>query len=376
MRALKLRSGMLAWRGAPRLALLADLLAQRTAFHHQLKANVLFQRPFTDVLKHVVDTNLVPPGQKGTINVADVSNYVSARIGWEWGNRIPGDFHPTTLKGQTAGDRFTTEVRIFLQKAIELAGSVRKTSWHYNLQEARGSTAKSKAKNPRIKASRFAQYQHLDRIREAFRERPELEAVFGSDYIVEPDIVVFSHPFNIDELGGRPAAPVATFSPLITGAAVGADTPLLHASVSCKLTIRSDRAQNARLEALNLIRTRKGRVPNIAFVTAEPLPSRIASLALGTGDVDCIYHAGLYELVSAVDATIQFAADRLPTDLGDSASSQGLLVEPDREEDADVGGAEAPPTKIGLESQRARLASMISQGRLRDISDLALDLLI
>jgi len=359
------------------LALLFELLEARKAFHNRLKGNVLFQRAFTDVLKHVIGSNLVPPGQNGTINVADVSNYVSARIGWEWGNRIPGEFHPTALKGQTAGDRFTTEVRTFLQNAIELSDSVRKTNWHYNLQEARGSTVKSKAKNPRIKASRFSQYQHLDRIREAFRDRPELEAVFGSDYIVEPDIVVFSHPFDIDELGGRPADPVATFSPLITGAAVGADAPFLHASVSCKLTIRSDRAQNARLEALNLIRTRKGRIPNIAFVTAEPLPSRIASLALGTGDVDCIYHAGLYELVAAVDATIRFAADRLPTDLTDSSSALSLLnVEPEREEDADVGAAEAVPTKAGLESQRAKLTSMINQGRLRDVSDLALDLLI
>ena len=30
------------------------------------------------------------------------------------------------------------------------------------------------------------------------------------------------------------------------------------------------------------------------------MPARIASLALGTGDIDCVYHFALYELVDAV----------------------------------------------------------------------------
>ena len=76
--------------------------------------------------------------------------------------------------------------------------------------------------------------------------------------------------------------------------------PVLHASVSAKWTMRSDRAQNSRTEALNLIRNRKGNLPHIMVVTNEPLPSRLASLALGTGDIDCLYHCALYELVEAV----------------------------------------------------------------------------
>jgi hypothetical protein len=39
----------------------------------------------------------------------------------------------------------------------------------------------------------------------------------------------------------------------------------------------------------------------IATVTAEPLPSRIASVALGTGDLDCVYHMALYELGESVE---------------------------------------------------------------------------
>ena len=41
---------------------------------------------------------------------------------------------------------------------------------------------------------------------------------------------------------------------------------ILHASVSCKWTIRSDRSQNTRTEALNLIRNRKGKVPIVVAV--------------------------------------------------------------------------------------------------------------
>lgn len=51
---------------------------------------------------------------------------------------------------------------------------------------------------------------------------------------------------------------------------------------------------------MNLIRNRKGHLPHIVVVTGEPLPSRLASLALGTGDLDCVYHFALYELLDAV----------------------------------------------------------------------------
>lgn len=48
---------------------------------------------------------------------------------------------------------------------------------------------------------------------------------------------------------------------------------------------------------------RKGNVPHIVVVTGEPLPARLASLALGTGDIDCVYHFALYELIDAVKDT-------------------------------------------------------------------------
>ena len=92
--------------------------------------------------------------------------------------------------------------------------------------------------------------------------------------------------------------------------------PLLHASISCKWTIRSDRVQNARSEALNLIRNRKGRLPHVMVVTGEPLPSRLSAIALGTGDIDCVYHFALPELIAVVQEL----------DLGDSIEALNIMT--------------------------------------------------
>lgn len=68
-------------------------------------------------------------------------------------------------------------------------------------------------------------------------------------------------------------------------------------------------------------------------VTGEPLPSRLSSLALGTGDIDCVYHFALYELIDAVKDT-------------------------------------------GAEDSIEILKILVGGKRLRDISDLPLDLAI
>jgi len=41
------------------------------------------------------------------------------------------------------------------------------------------------------------------------------------------------------------------------------------------------------------------RCPHIVIAITEPYPQRIASLALGTGDIDCVYHFSLSELQAA-----------------------------------------------------------------------------
>jgi len=130
-----------------------------------------------------------------------------------------------------------------------------------------------------------------------------LASSLGADYIIKPDIVIGRRPVSDEEVNRDgsvmdAANTIADLTPLRETNAENSCL-ILHASISCKWTIRSDRSQNARAEALNLIRNRKGNLPHIVAITAEPLPTRIASLALGTGDLDCVYHFALPELSAA-----------------------------------------------------------------------------
>jgi len=165
------------------------------------------------------------------------------------------------------------------------------------------------------------------------KENKALKAALG-DYVISPDIVIARHPVTDAEINQHAKivgkADTPNYSPL---RANNNSALILHASVSCKWTLRSDRSQNARTEGLNLIRNRKGHTPHIAVITGEPVPSRIASLALGTGDLDCVYHFALPELIQAI---------------------------------ADTSDATAIET----------LAMMIDGKRLRDIADLPFDLAI
>jgi len=129
--------------------------------------------------------------------------------------------------------------------------------------------------------SDFVQYEHLATLKRLIDAdtTATLRASIGTDYQIRPDVTVgLSDP--------------------ATGIA-----PFLHAAVPCKWTLRSDRAQNVRHEAVILIRHRRGRLPHIAPVTAEPMPTRLASLARGTAEVDALYHVALDELSAAVRAS-------------------------------------------------------------------------
>lgn len=192
------------------------------------------------------------------------------------------------LAGQISGSRFEQITRSFVQQTFSELGALRPGRWDFN---------------PEKRAIfRFEQYHHLAELSEAAANNPEIAVLLGSDYVIAPDVLVVRHPeldefinaerLLVDSVVAQRASLRQSNNPL----------PILHASISCKWTLRSDRAQNARSEALNLIRNRKGRLPHIAVVTGEPLPSRLASLALGTGDLDCVYHFALPELIASVQS--------------------------------------------------------------------------
>jgi len=128
------------------------------------------------------------------------------------------------------------------------------------------------------------------------RRHAEVRSAPWADFFITPDITIGRLPvtdteINMEQELVTERGELARHTPLRL--AVNTKS-ILHASVSCKWTIRSDRSQNTRTEALNLIRNRKGKVPIVVAVVFEPLPTRIASIALGTGDLDCVYHGALH----------------------------------------------------------------------------------
>ncbi len=238
----------------------------RSAYHRRICAEVLRKN------------------QSDVPNNADGGSPASVRIGKGIIDRIRFPVKTEKLAGQTAGKRFEAATRDFLQSAFKLLHHLRPGKWEFSL----GGNIRN-----------YEQYQHLSEVLQVVQQNKELRVAFG-DYIVTLDIVVCRKPIKDETINENDA--------LLGGDGIADHTPLrrvnsqwdiLHASVSCKWTMRSDRSQNARTEGLNLTRNRKGRTPHIVVVVGEPLPGRIASLAYGTGDIDCVYHFALHELVEA-----------------------------------------------------------------------------
>jgi hypothetical protein len=280
-------------------------LAELRAHYHKL----LFQ----DIIR----------APKGYPNFSDGTNKASRAIAWGIVNRIGFPLSEDPVKEQTAGDCFEKHTKNFLQSAFDLLQHIRPGEWYY-------STLQTSIAN-------FEQYEHLAYLESIVDQDKNLASILGGDYIIHPDIVIGRHSLTDDTINSNeiilsPGDPLASLTPLRQR---NRQNPrlILHASISCKWTIRSDRSQNTRTEALNLIRNRKGHLPHIIAVTAEPLPTRIASLALGTGDLDCVYHFALPELRDSI-------------------------------------------VEINNEDQLDLLISMIEGRRIRDISDLPFDLAV
>lgn len=194
------------------------------------------------------------------------------------------------ISGQTLGKQFEMLTMEFLQATFPNLQNLYPGKW----------SILQLGNNNKLKTSDFEQYEHLAYLNALTAENAQLAAALGNDYLVAPDVVVYRELFEDDEINQNQCIVDNDVSKMADIRKVNGGKPLLHASVSAKYTMRSDRAQNSRTEALNLIRNRKGHLPHIVVVTAEPMPNRLASLALGTGDIDCVYHFALYELIRAV----------------------------------------------------------------------------
>lgn len=196
-------------------------------------------------------------------NIADKDSKTSRELASALFERL-GVARVSNEKGQTLGRMLESAIQRYLSDQL------------HHLDASRGWVVGSQ------KITDFTQYAHLQRISDLLAEADQggtLRSELGTDYVIEPDVTVG-----------------------ISGSA-GVH---LHAAVSCKWTIRSDRVQNIRHEGVILTKHRRGRQPHVVTVTAEPMPSRLASIARGTGEVDCVYHVALEELLEVTRGSVQF----------------------------------------------------------------------
>lgn len=245
----------------------------RKTYHHELLSNRIL----------TVDKYGIPSN-------ADSSSKLSIKIAKHIADQLMAEVHEKAV-GQTSGSKFELATMNFISRTFMLMQHLRPGKWHISKLGNRNS----------VKTSSFAQYEHLEYLNQLTMNDAQLAASIGNDYMVAPDIVIYRETECDDVINDGTLIIDDTVCRLSDIRKSNGGLPILHASISAKWTMRSDRAQNSRTEALGLIRNRKGRLPHIAVVTGEPMPSRIASLALGTGDIDCVYHFALHELIKAVN---------------------------------------------------------------------------
>lgn len=290
--------------------------------------NALIEKARYDFHAKLFSTNTLTLDAKGIASNADSSSRASIAISKKIIDILQNEHKHlvntgTKVSGQTLGKQFEAICMNFLRDTFPKLQNLRPGKW----------TILQLGNNNRLKTSDFAQYEHLAYLSALTAQNAQLAASLGNDYLVAPDVVIYRDLYEDSEINANEVIVNDDVSKMADIRKSNGGKPLLHASVSAKFTMRSDRAQNSRTEALNLIRNRKGHLPHIVVVTAEPMPNRLASLALGTGDIDCVYHFALYELMRAV---------------------------------AEEGSEDAIET----------LETLVQGKRLKDISDLPLDLAV
>lgn len=278
--------------------------------------------------ERLFETNTLTLTNAGVVSNADTSSRGSKSIAKRIVEILVDEHHHTAnvvdkISGQTLGKQFELLTMEFLQETFPYLQNLRPGQW----------SILQLGNNNRLKTSDFEQYEHLAYLSALTAENAQLAAALGNDYLVAPDVVIYRNLCEDEEINREQYIVDDNTGKMADIRKVNGGKPLLHASVSAKFTMRSDRAQNSRTEALNLIRNRKGHLPHIVVVTAEPMPNRLASLALGTGDIDCVYHFALYELICAVK-------------------------------------------EVGSEDAIETLETLVQGKRLKDISDLPLDLAV
>lgn len=187
-----------------------------------------------------------PKNNREYPNFADGNSKASTAIALGVVQRLGYASNYQIIAEQHAGGLFQTITKDFLQEAFTLLLHLRPGNWEYRVNKT--------------SISGYDQYEHISHLKEVVENDSNLRSALGGDYVVAPDIVIGRIPVFDEEVNSirnviNTSENISTLTPF---RAVNQKVirPILHASISCKWTIRSDRSQNTRTEALNLIRNR------------------------------------------------------------------------------------------------------------------------
>lgn len=215
-------------------------------------------------------------------------------------------------------ERFSSLVLKFIQKAF--ASSILARSQKWKIVNVRDKNEINRVK--------LAHYERLDYFTELAKTGTQLStAALGNNVVLLPDILLYRNGFSDAEIN-------APF-PVVDGqSAKNADLRASNGNPARLQAVIStlwqmENTKTYRTEAVQVVQKANG-LPYFFVVTGETLPSQLASL-LWMGKMDCIYHFALPELVQVVQ-------------------------------------------KAGEEDAGELLYALINEKRLKDISDLPLDL--
>lgn len=196
----------------------ADFLEARKAFHASL-------------LQTTLTIN-----EAGVVSNADSSNTTSKAIAKGIANLLKAETIGERIAGQTSGNQFEGICATFVRKTFLKLGHLRPGNWDVHQVSGRN----------RLEIARYEQYTHLIALDRAAKADAELAAALGSDYTITPDVVVVRDTENDSAINAPACLVDDSVTMLASLRKKNGGLPLLHASISCKWTIRSDRAQNAR----------------------------------------------------------------------------------------------------------------------------------
>lgn len=238
--------------------------------------------------EYIVSSGVLSTDLNGVTSNADTSSRLSMDIAGRLAAAL-GAGTRSKLIGQRAGADFEKANMMFLEATFPKLQNLRPGSWHIVKLGNKSS----------MKTSSFAQYGHLEHLSELTAADTLLRASLGNDYMISPDVVIYRDPVPDDIINSSRPIVDDTISLMSDLRTRKESMPILHASISAKWTMRSDRAEQPH-RGSRIDTEQKGASPPHSGCYGRTCTRPSGLPRSWPGDIDCMYHFALYELAEAV----------------------------------------------------------------------------